>query len=82
MEIEVKQYLTSIQAPQLVGLSRAWLEKRRVYGNGPAYYKVSPRRVLYLEKDLIDWLGRHRMHSTSDPQGQAHKKNIEQGAKQ
>ena len=61
-----QDYLSSEQVSELTGLSRSYFEKLRVRGEGPPYCKISPRRVLYGRKDLIDWIERHRVHSTSE----------------
>jgi hypothetical protein len=47
-------------------LSPRTLEKRRVKGDGPPFYKVG-RRVLYRLGDLDEWIARGRRLSTSDP---------------
>ncbi|MGX0975093.1 putative DNA-binding transcriptional regulator AlpA [Roseovarius sp. MBR-51] len=60
-----EDYLTSKEAACFIGLSRSWLEKRRVFGDGPPYYKIGPRRVLYRRAELIAWLEQHRTRATS-----------------
>jgi len=42
-------------------------EKLRVKGGGPRYVLASRKKVLYFERDLIDWLWERRRTSTSDP---------------
>lgn len=59
-------YLTSKEAARFMGLSRSWLEKRRVFGDGPPYYKIGERRVLYRRAEVVAWLEQHRTRSTSD----------------
>lgn len=71
----INGYLTTKQAAEYLGVSRSWLEKLRVFGGGPAFYRVSSRRVLYQRAGLDAWVARHRMNSTSDPMPQ-----IEEGA--
>ena len=61
-----QDYLSCEQVAEMTGLSRSYFEKQRVRGEGPPYCKISPRRVLYGRKDLIDWIERHRVHSTSE----------------
>lgn len=61
-----QDYLSCEQVSEYTGLSRSYFEKLRVRGDGPPYCKISPRRVLYGRKDLIDWIERHRVHSTSE----------------
>jgi predicted DNA-binding transcriptional regulator AlpA len=46
------------------GLSVATLEKKRVYGNGPAFLKLG-RSVRYRVADLDRWLAEHQLQSTS-----------------
>ena len=58
-------YLTTKQAAEYLGVSRSWLEKLRVFGDGPPFYKVSARRVLYQKSELEAWVARYRMNDTS-----------------
>lgn len=51
-------------AAAYVGLSKSWLQKARVYGEGPKFCKLG-RRVVYLLDDLDSWLKRRRRTSTS-----------------
>lgn len=60
MTTGTQPYLTSNQAAELIGLSRSWLEKRRVFGDGPPYYKLGNRRVLYRLDELLAWIEQHR----------------------
>ena len=65
-------YFTTEQAAKYTGLSKSYFEKLRVRGDGPAYYKVSARKVLYKLAELEAWMATHRRHSTSEaPQGVA-----------
>ncbi|RMF05231.1 MAG: DNA-binding protein [Alphaproteobacteria bacterium] len=57
--------LTTRQAARRLGLSPRTLEKWRVEGNGPPFYKIG-RRVAYLEADLVEWLRGRRRRSTSE----------------
>lgn len=59
-------YLTTEQAAVYTGLSKSYFEKLRVRGDGPAYYKVSARRVLYKLAEVEAWMATHRRHSTSE----------------
>lgn len=68
----VETYLTTDQVAEQTGLSKSYFEKLRVHGDGPAYYKVSARKVLYKRAELEAWMATHRRHSTSEvPQGVA-----------
>lgn len=53
-------------AAEYVGLAASTLEKFRLTGSGPAYYKSGPKIVVYEVKDLDDWLRSRRHMSTSD----------------
>jgi predicted DNA-binding transcriptional regulator AlpA len=53
-------------AAEYVGLSVSTLEKLRLTGGGPAYYKSGPKIVVYRVEDLDAWLSSHRHTSTSD----------------
>ena len=63
--MEAIQFLDTIQAAQLLGLSRKTLEKLRVTGDGPAFHKFG-RRCLYDPEDLMGWARSRRRASTSD----------------
>jgi hypothetical protein len=53
-------------AAEYVGLSGSTLEKLRLTGGGPAYYKSGPKIVVYCVEDLDAWLNARRRTSTSD----------------
>jgi excisionase family DNA binding protein len=72
MTLSNDTYFTTEQAAEHTGLSKSYFEKLRVRGDGPAYYKVSARRVLYKRAELEAWMATHRRHATSEaPQGVA-----------
>ena len=48
-----------------LGLSPRTLEKYRLTGEGPPYFKFG-RRVLYLEEDVFKWAQSKKCKSTSD----------------
>lgn len=54
------------EAAAFLGVSRSWLNKRRVDGFGPPYLKLG-RRVLYDLDDLNRWVSRNRRQNTSQP---------------
>ena len=58
------EYLTTVEASQLLRLSSSTLAKLRVYGGGPVYLKPG-RKVLYRRDDLIAWLAGKQRRSTS-----------------
>jgi predicted DNA-binding transcriptional regulator AlpA len=62
-------FLTTVQVAERLHLSRRTLERMRVEGTGPRYYKVGPgkrSRVLYREGDLVEWISRYGFGSTSE----------------
>ena len=66
--------LTTAEAAKVVGLSPRSLERYRVTGEGPLYYKLG-RRVLYRRGDLVTWMRERVRRSTSDPGPRIPKKN-------
>lgn len=53
----------TVQAAEFLGMSKRTLDKWRVTGGGPRYYKGG--RILYAEKDLLEWLeARNVAHTT------------------
>jgi hypothetical protein len=54
------------EAAKYVGSATSTLEKLRIYGGGPPFYRLGPKIVVYDLDDLDEWIeaGRHR--STSD----------------
>jgi len=65
MAHQEEDYLTTSQAAEVLNVSRSWLEKSRMRGEGPPYYKLSPRLVLYNRRSLIDWMEDHRVEPTA-----------------
>lgn len=57
--------LRTREAADYLGISASNLEKKRLVGDGPAYYKCG-RAVIYDTKDLDEYLAAHRRKSTSD----------------
>ncbi len=67
--LAVETYLTTIQAALILTLSPRTLERMRVEGGGPLFYKAGPgkrSRVLYSKSDLIKWLEARSFGSTSE----------------
>jgi hypothetical protein len=62
---EAKEYMTCVQAAQLLSLSPRTLEKFRVQGSGPVFRKFG-RRVIYSRRDLEYWAQSRQCVSTSD----------------
>ena len=60
------RYLRTPEAARFLSLSARTLEKHRVYGTGPVYYKLGGR-VVYAPADLTAWAERGTRKSTCDP---------------
>lgn len=54
-------------AADYTGSSVSTLAKLRMTGDGPAYIKLGPRKIVYDPDDLDRWLTSRRRTSTSDP---------------
>jgi excisionase family DNA binding protein len=61
----LRRTLTTSQASAYTGISVSTLEKRRVYGGGPAFLKLG-RSVRYRIQDLDAFLDEHGYRSTSE----------------
>jgi excisionase family DNA binding protein len=59
-----RKKLPTPDAADYLGLGKSTLDKLRVRGGGPAYYKVGSR-IVYDVSDLDDWLAQHRRNNTS-----------------
>jgi hypothetical protein len=53
------------EAARYYNVSKGWLDKRRVTGDGPRYMKIG-RRVLYDVRDLEEWALSKRRQNTSE----------------
>ena len=62
---EERNYLTTRQAADHLGLSPRTLDRYRVKGGGPVYHHFGGR-VRYLREDLDAWALTRRRRSTSD----------------
>ena len=63
------EFLTTVEAAEVLRLSPKTLERFRVEGTGPRYHKAGPgkrARVLYRRSDLVEWVGSFIRSSTSD----------------
>ena len=60
-----QEYVRTRQAARYLSLSPRTLEKLRVNGTGPDYFKMD-RAVLYAIGELDAWLARNRRNSTSE----------------
>ena len=63
------QYLNTVQAAAVLGLSPRTLEKQRVNGGGPRYRKFGSR-VLYAAADIQSWADARVFSNTSEAQSQ------------
>ena len=57
--------ISAPEASQYLGISASTLSKYRVFGGGPAFFKLG-RRVVYSTRDLDAWVEARRRVSTSD----------------
>ena len=63
---EIPEYLTTMEAAEKLRMSRRTLEKMRLTGSGPSYFKLG-RLVVYSSQTLQEWVEGGRRRSTSDP---------------
>ena len=51
-------YLSPKQVAEMVpGFTHQHLAQLRYKGGGPKYLKPTPKKILYREEDVIEWLG-------------------------
>lgn len=65
------QLLTTAETAELLGISKAFLERDRWAGARIPFIKVGARAVRYRLADVEDYLARQLRVSTSDPGNQA-----------
>jgi len=53
------------EAATSLGVSKSWLDKKRLDGGGPEYHKFG-RRVLYDVNDIQLWAARNKRRHTSE----------------
>jgi predicted DNA-binding transcriptional regulator AlpA len=63
---EIRRRFRTPDAARYVGLAKRTLEKMRLTGDGPRFYKLG-RAVVYDTQDLDAWLLERARRSTSDP---------------
>lgn len=66
--MQSKSFSKKIKTPaasEYTGIAASTLEKLRVYGGGPDFFKLG-RSVVYDIAELDKWLASHQRHSTSD----------------
>jgi predicted DNA-binding transcriptional regulator AlpA len=61
---ERRTLLDPAAASEFLGVSKSFLDKRRVSGNGPPYRKIG-RRVFYWRNELEAWVDQFSHTSTS-----------------
>jgi predicted DNA-binding transcriptional regulator AlpA len=61
--------LDTNSASRFMGMSKSFLDKLRVRGDGPPYCKVG-NRVRYRQRDVATWL-EGRLHRSTSDQGAA-----------
>lgn len=60
-------YLASpLEAAVFTKSSTSTLAKRRVYGDGPPFIRLSPRKIAYRVGDLKKWVASRQFNSTSE----------------
>lgn len=64
-ECATSPYLTVEQAADYLRVSKNYLDKLRVSGNGPDFVRLGRRKVLYRKADLDRWVEKRIYASTS-----------------
>ncbi len=59
------RYLTERDASAMLGLSRRSLQRLRVSGGGPAFVRLSPRRIAYDAQSVAAWTEERTFASTA-----------------
>lgn len=58
----------AVFSPEVIALvcdmSLSWLQAKRCQGNGIPYIKLGPRKVGYIKRDVIEFLGKNRCLNT------------------
>lgn len=57
--------LNEVQVAKMLGMSPAWMQRKRWEGGGPPYIKID-HAVRYREEDVKDWIDARVRTSTSD----------------
>ena len=60
-----EKYYDTPEAVEYLKFSASMLNKRRMAGDGPIYFKVGGR-VVYARRDLDAWMAAYRRASTSE----------------
>lgn len=59
-------YLTTPEAAAYLRVSKSYLDKGRVYGNGPRFVRIGERKVVYHIAVLDAWAAERQYASTSE----------------
>lgn len=59
------------EVSEIIGLSEAWLERKRWEGGGIPYRKLG-RSVRYAENDVIEWIEAHGIRQSTSDVGGSH----------
>jgi hypothetical protein len=59
-------YLTTRESALYLKVSKSFLDKARVYGGGPPFVRLAPRKIVYRRADLDAWAAGRRFGSTSE----------------
>jgi predicted DNA-binding transcriptional regulator AlpA len=62
---DMDAYVTEKEASSITGLSKAWFQRKRVYGGGPPYSKVG-NSIRYRISDLHGWMMINRVRHTTE----------------
>lgn len=57
---EGKTYLSTPEIAEHLGVSASWLNKLRMWGEGPPFYKLGARCVVYELAEVDRWVEAHR----------------------
>lgn len=63
--INKKTFVTDTEAEAITPFSRSWYQRARTTGGGPPFF-YRGNKVYYDREELIAWLTRHRVSSTSE----------------
>ena len=58
--------LSTAQLAAWLGVSRQWVEVGRSRNYGPPFIRLSPRRVRYRRRDVLDWLNSRTCRHSND----------------
>ncbi|MGV8883448.1 MAG: helix-turn-helix transcriptional regulator [Rhodoglobus sp.] len=59
------KYLTPTDVTERFGISRAHLAALRFEGKGPRYRKPTPKTILYVEAEVIEWIEASARYGTA-----------------